>query len=231
MHPECVEEKTRVLMSRLGPTLGMHGGILAGGTGLALHLGHRLSGDLEFLTRQGFKTSEILEELRALAGVVDPVTMGEGEVTVQADGARLSLAQSPERFRESTTRVNGCDVADVMDIAAMKLLAISQGGLRADFVDLYSVLQTIPFRKVVRNALEQYGMTAMEPLAIGKGLVWFGDTDDQADPVYVGTPVAWDNVKDFFRSSLRQLVFDLDAERRIRYGVDMGSAGKEHPMW
>ena len=40
MHPECVEEKARLTMSRVGPTLGMHGGVLAGGTGLALHLGH-----------------------------------------------------------------------------------------------------------------------------------------------------------------------------------------------
>jgi hypothetical protein len=214
MHPECVEEKTRVLMSRLGPTLGMHGGILAGGTGLALHLGHRVAVDLDFFSRRLFKTSEVLEELRALAGIVQPIAMEERAITVQADGARLSLVQTPEHFGESTTRVNGCDVAGVLDIAAMKLVAVGKGGMRADFVDLYAVLQTIPFRKVVCNALEQYGMTVIEPLVIGKGLVWFGDADDQADPVYVGTPVAWNHVKDFFRSSLRQFVFDLDAERR-----------------
>jgi hypothetical protein len=215
MHPECVEEKARVLMSRLGPTLGMHGGILAGGTGLALHLGHRTGVDLEFFSRRLFKVSEVLEELQALAGIVEPIGMDERAITVQADGARLSLVQTPEHFGESTTRVNGCDVAGVKDIAAMKLLAVSQGGKRDDFVDLYAVLQTIPFRRIAHNALEQYGIIAVEPLVIGKGLVWFGDADDQADPVYVGSPVAWSHVKDFFRSSLRQFVFDLDAERRI----------------
>jgi hypothetical protein len=214
MHPECVEEKARILMSRLGPTLGMHGGVLAGGTGLALHIGHRTGADLEFFSRKLFKTSEVLEELRALAGIVEPIAMEESAITVQADGARLSLVQTPEHFGESTTRVNGCDVAGVLDIAAMKLVAVGKGGLRADFVDLYAVLQTIPFRRIAHNALEQYGITAVEPLVIGKGLVWFGDADDQADPVYVATPVAWNHVKDFFRSSLRQLVFDLDAGRR-----------------
>jgi hypothetical protein len=76
------------------------------------------------------------------------------------------------------------------------------------------VLQTVPFRTVARNALERYGMTALEPLVIGKGLVWFEQADVQGDPVYVGTPVTWNQIRDFFRSSVRQLVFDLDAERQ-----------------
>jgi hypothetical protein len=214
MHPECVEEKARVLMSRLGPTLGMHGGVLAEGTGLALHLGHRISGDLEFFAQRAFKPSEVLEELRALAGVVEPVTMDGHAMIVQADGARLSLMQTPARFGEPTTRVNGCDVAGVVDIAAMKLLAVSQGGRRSDFVDLYAVLQTVPFRRVAQNALERYGMIVLEPLVVGKGLVWFEQADVQGDPVYVGTPVTWNHIKDFFRSSLRQFVFDLDAQRQ-----------------
>ena len=214
MHPECVEEKARLTMSRVGPTLGMHGGVLAGGTGLALHLGHRISGDLEFYTQQVFRPSGILEELRGLAGVVEPVTMGDDAMIVQADGAQLLLTQTPAPFGEPTTRLNGCDVAGVVDIAAMKLVAVSQGGMRSDFVDLYTVLQTVPFRKVARNALERYGVTALEPLVIGKGLVWFEHADVQEDPVYVGTPVTWDHIRDFFRSSLRQFVFDLDAERQ-----------------
>ena len=214
MHPECVEEKARILMSRVGPTLGMHGGVLAGGTGLALHLGHRISGDLEFYTQQVFRPSGILEELRGFAGVVEAVTMGDDTMVMQADGVRLLLTQTPARFTESTTKLNGCDVAGVVDIAAMKLLAVSQGGTRSGFVDLYAVLQTVPFRKVARNALDRYGVTSLDPLIIGRGLVWFEQADTQEDPVYIGTAVTWDHIKDFFRSSLRQFVLDLDAERR-----------------
>lgn len=215
MHPECVEEKARLLMSRLGPTLGMHGGVLAGGTGLALHLGHRVSGDLGFFTQQGFKPSEVLEELRALAGVVEPVTMEDNAMVVQADGARVSLIQTLVRFAEPTTRVNGCDVASVVDIAAMKLLVVSQHGSRGDFVDLYAVLQSAPFRTVARNALQRYGKASLDPIAAAKGLVWFEQADAQEDlVVYMGVPVVWNEVKNFFRSSVRQFVYDLDAERK-----------------
>jgi hypothetical protein len=109
-------------------------------------------------------------------------------------------------------------VAGVVDIAAMKLLAVSQGGTRSDFVDLYTVLQTVPFRTVARNALERYGVTILDPLAVGKGLVWFEQANVQEDPVYIGTPVTWDRITDFFRSSVRQFVFDLDAERQTVEG-------------
>ena len=182
---------------------------------MALYLGHRTSGDLEFYTQQVFRPSDILEELRGFAGVVEPVTMGDDAMTVQADGARLLLMQTSAPFGEPTTRLNGCDVVGVVDIAAMKLLVVSQCGTRSDFVDLYTVLQTVPFRKVARNALERYGVTALEPLVIGKGLVWFEQADVQEDPVYVGTPVTWDYIRNFFRSSVRQFVFDLDAERKF----------------
>lgn len=147
----------------------------------------------------------------ASAGIVEPVTMDEGAMVVEADGARVSLMQTPVGFAEPMTRVNGCDVAGVVDIAAMKLVAVCQGRLRSDFVDLYAVLQTVPFRRVARNALERYGTDVLEPLVIGKGLVWFEDADLQEDPLYVGAPVAWDDIRTFFRSSVRQFVFDLDA--------------------
>jgi hypothetical protein len=214
MHPECVEEKARILMSRLGPTLGMHGGVLAGGTGLALHLGHRISDDLEFFAQGAFRPSEVLEELRALAGVVESVTMEDSAMVVQADGVRVSLIRTPARFAEPTARVNGCDIAGIVDIAAIRLLAVSQGGSLRDFVDLYTVLQTVPFRTVVRNALERYGVTAPEPLVVGKGLVWFEQADVHEDSFDFGTPVPWDHIREFFRSSLRQFVFDVEAERR-----------------
>lgn len=201
-------------MSRLGPTLGMHGAVLASGTALALHLGHRSSADLQFFAQRSFRPSDILEELRALATVVEPAMMGDAQMIARVDGAEVSLTQTPARFAGSTTRVNGCDVAAIEDIAGMTLMAMSHEGIRVDFVDLYAVLQTLPFRRIAHNVLERYGASVVEPIAIGKGLVWFERADAQPDPSYVGVSVRWDSIKSFFRSSLRQFVLDVDAERR-----------------
>lgn len=212
MHPECLEEKTRVLMSRLGPTVGMHGGVLVGGTGLALHLGHRMSGDLLFYTQQAFRPSEVVEEARAIAGAVEAGAVDDTTMTIQADGVVIMLRRSQMRLMEPTTRINGCDVAGITDIAAMNLMAIVQDGARRDFVDLYSVLQAVPFRRVARQAIRMYGTALADPLTAGKALVWFACAREQAEPVYVGLPVAWGAIEAFFRSSVRQFVLDMDAE-------------------
>jgi hypothetical protein len=214
MHPECVEEKARVVMSRLGPTLGMHGAVLAGGTGLALHLGHRVGVDLEFATQRPFRSPDIVEELKALAAVVEPVATEPDQVAVIADGAQLSLRHEPVRLTQPTTRVNGCDVAGIVDMAATMVLAIDRDGARSDFIDLHAVLQTTPFRAVARNAIERYGAIATEPLRLGRCLVWFEQADVQGDPAYVGAPTRWEDVKEYFRSSLQQFVLDLEAERQ-----------------
>jgi len=100
----------------------------------------------------------------------------------------------------------------------MLLLVTAQQGTRTDFADMYTVLQVVPFRRVAHDVLQMYGPAAVEPLAIGKGLVWFELADSEEDPTYVGSPVAWKSVRDFFRSSLRQFVLDLNTERELMIG-------------
>lgn len=48
-HPECLSPAQREVLGQLGPPLSEEGFYLAGGTAVALHLGHRLSVDLDFL--------------------------------------------------------------------------------------------------------------------------------------------------------------------------------------
>jgi hypothetical protein len=212
MHPECVEERTRSLMSCLGPTTGMHGGVLAGGTGLALQLGHRMSAGLEFFTQQPFRAADILEELQALTGTVEPVAMESDMMTVRADGALLSLTHSPFPLLDPTIRLNGCYVTSTLDAASAILLSVARGGTRLAFIDLYAVLQMLPFRVLARHAVQQFGEACPDAVAVGKGLVWFAEAETQPDPVFVKNAAAWNQVADFFRSSVRQFVLDLDAE-------------------
>jgi hypothetical protein len=109
--------------------------------------------------------------------------------------------------------LSGAKVAGIVDIAGMKLIAIMQRGAKRDFVDLYTVLKTTPFRTVAHNAVQRFGPTLVEPVIIGKALAWFADADGQPDPAYLGKPMQWSVIKRFFRSSVPQFVLDLEAER------------------
>jgi hypothetical protein len=201
------------LLPRLAPTLGRHRFILAGGTSLALHLGHRVSVDLDFFSEKEVLPDLLVGELRTAHLDPEVMQLSPGTLSVMMEGARVSFLQYPYRFVDAPQPYEGLRVASVLDVAAMNLVAIAQRSARRDFVDLYVILQQTPFRSVAARAVQRYGAAFIEPVVIGKGLTWFEDADGEPDPQYLSQPLRWDDVKTFFDSSFRQFVLDLDAAR------------------
>jgi hypothetical protein len=192
--------------------------VLAGGTSLALRIGHRLSVDLDFFSEEEVLPDLLVGELHAADLNPEVMQLVPGALSVMIDGVKVSFFQCPYPFVDAPQPFQGLRVASVLDVAAMKLVAIAERSARRDFVDLYVILQQAPFRTVAARAVQRYGAQLMEPVVIGKGLTWFEDADGEPDPQYLGRPLPWDNVKAFFASSFRQFVLDLDAA--------LGSAGK-----
>ncbi len=93
----------------------------------------------------------------------------------------------------------------------MKIIAISQRGAKRDFFDLYFILQTIPFWKIAENMTKRFGHDRINPLHIGKSLVFFDDAEADPDPNFIDLKnPTWNNVKKFFRKSVQQMVLDLE---------------------
>ena len=115
-------------------------------------------------------------------------------------------------FTDKLTSYKGIKIAGLLDIAAMKIIAVSQRGTKRDFVDLYFILQDIPFHKMAGHIIKRFGQERINPVHIGKSLVYFTDADSNPEPQYLkGKDVKWDKIKKFFKSHVRQIVFDLDA--------------------
>jgi hypothetical protein len=216
VHPEAMTSEAKALVPRLAPTVARHHFILAGGTSLALRLGHRLSVDLDFFSEEEVLPDLMVGELRAAHLDSEVTQLAPGTLSVVVEGVRVSFFHYPYPFVDAPQPYEGLRVASVLDIAAMKLVAVAQRSARRDFVDLYVILQQMPFRTVAARAVQRYGAGFIEPVVVGKGLTWFEDADREPDPHYLGQPVPWDDVKAFFVSSFRQFVLDLDS---------LGSAG------
>lgn len=106
-------------------------------------------------------------------------------------------------------------LAGIKDIAAMKLLAISQRGAKRDFVDLYFILQEVPFYKIAEGLIKRYGKHRINPVHVGKSLVYFFDAEPDPDPEYLeGYEVDWGVVKEFFKDHVKQFVLDLEKAKR-----------------
>ena len=91
----------------------------------------------------------------------------------------------------------------------MKLMAMMQRGAKRDYVDLYWILQDIPFSKIAANMMNRYGANRVNPLVIGKALVFFQDADADPDPAYLGKRVAWAKIKKYFIDHVQQFVLDI----------------------
>jgi hypothetical protein len=213
VHPECLKFEAARLLPVIATALQPFSPVLAGGTALALHVGHRVSADFDFFTNHEVDPAAVVLAMQATSVKVRVLKLEPGTAVMTANGVKVSLFQYPYPFAEPTERFSGATVAGIVDIAGMKLIAIMQRGARRDFVDLYAVLKTTPFRVIAHNAIQRFGPTLIEPVIIGKALAWFADADAQPDPMYLGKPLQWLAIKRFFRSSVPQFVLDLEAER------------------
>jgi len=111
---------------------------LAGGTALALHLGHRTSIDLEFFTESEVEEMAIVDHLRA-AGNLRLDQMGKGTIVGNLGSVRISLFKYPYRLLDPLIEWNGLNMASIHDIALMKMVAIFQRGSIKDFIDLFFI--------------------------------------------------------------------------------------------
>jgi hypothetical protein len=177
---------------------------LAGGTGLALHLGHRHSEDLGFFREEPFEPDRLAGELSTI-GSLSIQSRSDDTLHLVLQGLRISFlrTQAPLLFRGTAYR--GLLVADPRDIAAMKAIAIGGRGSRKDFVDLYFFLQAggslDGVLSLVRRRFENVDYNEYHLL---KSLAYFEDAESEPMPRMV-RDVEWEAIKAGIVSEVRRI--------------------------
>lgn len=210
MHKECFPEEGWKVLSSLKDLFRKYGLKIAGGTALALHLGHRISRDLDMFTNVEFNVESLISWIRKSGCTFRIISEGEGHLTVDIRGIKVSFFKYDYPFIEKPAIYRGVQIAGIRDIAAMKIIAISQRGTKRDFIDMYFILQDLPFHKISSHMVKRFGKERINPVHIGKSLVYFSDAESDPEPEYVrGREVGWDKVKKFFKNHVKQFVLDL----------------------
>ncbi|HXY53624.1 MAG TPA: nucleotidyl transferase AbiEii/AbiGii toxin family protein [Nitrospirota bacterium] len=209
MYLKCLSPSARNVLKVIAPVVDEKGFVLAGGTAIALFLGHRLSVDFDFFTTRNFRPDRLHLAISGL-GLETMVLQEEpGTLTLSADGVKVSFFHYPYAFLDVTSKLYGVKVAGLVDIASMKLMAMMQRGAKRDYVDLYWILQNMPFSKIAENMVKRYGSNRVNPLVIGKALVFFRDADADPDPEFLGKRVAWAKIKKYLVDHVQQFVLDI----------------------
>ncbi len=211
MHNECFPKRGWKVLGAIADIMASYKAVLAGGTALALHIGHRQSVDLDFFTIDPFRVDSVIAAIRKTGLEFRILSEGQEHVVAEIEHIKISLFLYDYPFIGGVSQYKGVHVASIIDIAAMKAIAISQRGTKRDFADMYFILQILPFHKIAKHMVQRFGKERVNPILIGKSLVYFADAESNPDPKYKGEGVVWDKVKGFFKTHVKQCVLDLSA--------------------
>ena len=173
---------------------------LAGGTGLALHLGHRFSVDLDFFSPAPDAVGP--DERSLLRAAFDDPTLS---ISVDADmtfvatwrGVGVSFFRlAPYPWVQEPLVLDGVPVATVEEIGAMKLAAILSRGTRKDYVDLYYILQQTPLERLFEVAAVKYARVRTFPVSAVRALAYFADAEATPMPQMIQS-APWPTMKRF----------------------------------
>ena len=207
MHEKVLPPNSRALLAKLARTSSatMQGWTLAGGTGLALRLGHRRSLDFDFFRTAGMDIDALHADLKA-ADTYETLQEGDNTLTVLIRGVKLSFFQVRDPFVFDTEPYRFFSVADSRDIALMKLAAIASRGSKKDFVDLYAVLRSGPMLQDYFDLLpKKYGKERVNTYHTLKSMTYFDDAEEEPLPQML-EPFSWEECKAFLVREAHSIV-------------------------
>src|SRR5882762_666161 len=115
-HPEAVTAETQAALYVLRDRALFQGAYLAGGTGLALHLGHRLSVDLDIFVSELFDEEAMLQRVQEAPGF-SLVSKAPSTLHANIQGTKVSFLGYQYPLLFSVALFAGVPVADSRDIA------------------------------------------------------------------------------------------------------------------
>lgn len=187
---------------------------LAGGTALALRLGHRTSVDFDFYTPEHFKGGALIKLIKKdFPGLKIKIIRDTNDTfdAVLNDSVKISLFYYHYKLLKKPADLEDIAIVSLEDIAAMKLIAITQRGKRRDFVDFYYLLKIFSLRQILKDTEKKY--PEFDPYHGLRSLLYFKDADDDSE---ISRIMVFDNkfswkkvkieienkVKEFYRESL-----------------------------
>lgn len=203
-------EKTLVkgakdILASLGRSGILKNAYLAGGTAVALQLGHRISVDFDFFTAKDFIPKIFSTEL-AKVGLFKEEQANKGTVLGKFNGVNFSLFVYEYPLLYATLKYLSVDIADIRDIAVMKIDAIAARGAKRDFIDLYFICKSVCSLEQVLNFYDKkYKKLASNLIHLHKSLIYFEDADSEEMPLMI-KKTSWEQVKKYFENETRRLM-------------------------
>lgn len=191
------------------------GGYLAGGTAIAVHLGHRISRDLDFFLSEPFDPDLLARQL-IHAGDFAPTLTAPGTLNGMFGRTKVQFLDArTQRVLGPLNRVAGIDVADLCDLLATKLKVIGDRGELRDYFDIEVIEEstTLTVEQGIALYVARYRPDPPEP-SVAHIVRALGYLDDVADDPSLPVPRA--RIADYWSRRQDEIAGALDPAGRRR---------------
>lgn len=179
---------------------------LAGGTALALQIGHRDSVDFDFFTKNDLKTKKLFTQILNIFQKHEILKTQEEKntLTILLDNEiKISFFTYKYDLLKEKIDTDFLSLASMDDIACMKLSAILSRATIKDYIDLYYILKKIKLADLIVLAKQKY--PNIDSSLILKSLVYFKDIENEKIIFKNNKKIEFDKVKKFLIKKVREL--------------------------
>lgn len=201
LHRKTIAAPTLGILKNIMAIFELSGFNLAGGTSLALQIGHRLSVDLDFFGNRPFETQEILDLLQPV-GQVRILSQSKNILVLNVEGVKVDFVNYRYPLIREVVHIEGLRLLDLPDIAAMKLAAIAGRGRKKDFIDIYFLLKKYSLAQLFEfyNAKYEDGSIFM----VSRSITYFDDADKDED-LMIFKKISWQTIKETILKEVQKL--------------------------
>lgn len=184
---------------------------LAGGTGLALQIGHRDSIDFDFFSNNSFDSNKMIERLSKLfdnkSFKVTQIEKNTLSILLQSE-IKISFMTYEYDLLNPLISTEYMNIASIPDIACMKLSTIMQRSALKDYVDLYEIMKIYNLEQLLSFVKKKYPM--IDSTVILKSLSYLEDIINEP-LIYHDKKLkpSLDILKQFFQSEVKKYINEI----------------------
>lgn len=200
LHIETIEPATLELLKKIQSIPEFQGTRLVGGTALALQIGHRQSIDLDFFSIVPYDTTTLVQLLSELGNII--VLQDSPAIHIfLINGVKVDFVDFKFPWRQEPLEEDGVRLAQLEDIAAMKVTAAIGRGTKKDFIDIATLLQIYTLKQILDFYQSKYPNSSL--FMATKSLLYFDDAEKDAMPRMFSN-LTWEETKQMITSAVEK---------------------------
>lgn len=203
MHYEALPEEGKYIFEKLGAFDSFY---LAGGTALALQIGHRISVDFDLFSQTEIPENLLAKTKRVYANdAITPSVNNKEELTVFAGNIKITFLYYPFPVAGSLVEASGISLLSVPEIGATKAYTIGRRGSYKDYVDIHAIIsgRHATLEQILHLAEQKFGSEFNDRLFLEQ-LIYLDDIEDTAIK-FLSHPASKEELQKYFEEEIKKL--------------------------